>query len=520
AEEGRLEMIYGGMPNDQREPIKAAFQAHPKESAVRILLATDAASEGVNLQNHCSKLIHVEIPWNPNRMEQRNGRVDRHGQKAVEVLIHHFVGKGFDTAETSGKVGDLEADLEFLMRAAIKVETIREDLGKVGPVIASQVEEAMLGRRTRLDTTRAEQEAEPVRRMLKFERKLREQLEKLASQLHETQHDLNLTPEHIENVVKVGLELAEQPALIPVEVPGIWPDSTGIRKSCPVFRVPALSNSWAQCTDGLAHPHTKKIRPIVFDPTLATGRDDVVLAHLNHRLVQMCLRLLRAEIWSLGTQTKHLSRVSACVVDDAALPYPVVIAHGRIVVLGGDNHRLHEEVITAGGLLIEGKFQRLNVGDTKAALAAATEFDPPPAIKAKFQTLWPKFHDMLMNALDARKVERTKNLEKNFDELAEKEVNKLRTVMTELQRAIQAEVERKDGPQLMLDLGDDTQGRQQRERDLAALRRRLKEIPEEIQRESEHLRSRFANPSARLFPVAVTWLIPRRAVLEITGGRT
>jgi superfamily II DNA/RNA helicase len=60
AEQGRLEMIYGGMPNDQREPIKAAFQANPKESAVRILLATDAASEGVNLQNHCSKLIHFE----------------------------------------------------------------------------------------------------------------------------------------------------------------------------------------------------------------------------------------------------------------------------------------------------------------------------------------------------------------------------------------------------------------------------------------------------------------------------
>ena len=143
AEQGRLAMIYGGMPNDQREPIKAAFQAHPKESAVRILLATDAASEGVNLQNHCSRLIHFEIPWNPNRMEQRNGRVDRHGQKANEVNIYHFVGQGFDSAIVSGKVGDLEADLEFLMRAALKVETIREDLGKVGLVIAAQVKARM-----------------------------------------------------------------------------------------------------------------------------------------------------------------------------------------------------------------------------------------------------------------------------------------------------------------------------------------------------------------------------------------
>jgi hypothetical protein len=196
-----------------------------------------------------------------------------------------------------------------------------------------------------------------------------------------------------------------------------------------------------------------------------------------------------------------------------------VIAHGRVVVLGGDNHRLHEEVITAGGALIEGRFQRLNVSETKAALAAATEQPVPFAIQARFQSLWPNYQDSLINALEARKMERTKNLEKHLDELAEKEVNKITTVMTELQRAIQAELERKDGPQMLLDLGGDEPGKQQRERDLSALRRRLNEIPEEIQRESEHIRSRFAAPTARLFPVAVTWLIPRRAVMQVAGGQ-
>jgi hypothetical protein len=220
----------------------------------------------------------------------------------------------------------------------------------------------------------------------------------------------------------------------------------------------------------------------------------------------------------LDTQAKHLSRVSSCIVDDSALSHPVVIAHGRIVVLGGDNHRLHEEVITAGGALIEGRFSRLNVGDTKAAMQAATDTPAPATIEARFQALWAKNCDALLSALEARRVERTKNLEKNLDELAEKEVNKIKIVMTELQRAIQAELDRKDGPQMLFDLGGDEPGKRQRENDLAALRRRIKEIPEEIQRESEHIRSRFANPSARLFPVAVTWLIPRKAVLEITGG--
>jgi hypothetical protein len=188
-------------------------------------------------------------------------------------------------------------------------------------------------------------------------------------------------------------------------------------------------------------------------------------------------------------------------------------------VLGGDNHRLHEEVIAAGGALIEGRFSRLNVGEVKAALAAATEMPVPATIEIRFQALWEKQQDALLTSLEARRAERTKNLEKNLDELAEKEVNKLKTVMTELQRAIQAELERKDNPQLMLDLSGDESGKQQRERDLSALRRRLKEIPDEIEREAGHIRSRFRNPSVRLFPVAVTWLIPRRAVLEITGGR-
>ena len=63
-------------------------------------------------------------------------------------------------------------------------------------------------------------------------------------------------------------------------------------RTCPVFRLPALSGSWEQCAEGLAHPFTGEARPFVFDHALAKGREDVVLVHLNHRLVQMSLRLL------------------------------------------------------------------------------------------------------------------------------------------------------------------------------------------------------------------------------------
>ena len=64
--------------------------------------------------------------------------------------------------DKSVKPGSLEGDLEFLFRVAQKVNSIREDLGKVGPVLEEQVEEAMLGKRNRLDTDKSEQDAKTV----------------------------------------------------------------------------------------------------------------------------------------------------------------------------------------------------------------------------------------------------------------------------------------------------------------------------------------------------------------------
>jgi hypothetical protein len=189
----------------------------------------------------------------------------------------------------------MEADLEFLMRVALKIETIREDLGKVGMVIAEQVEEAMLGHRTRLDTEKAEKDSEPIRKMLKFERDLQKQSRALMDQYRETRRELRLSPENIQQVVSVGLALAGQPALM----------HTKTEDGKPCFQLPPLKGSWAACAEGLEHPHTKEFRPITFDEAMSKGRDDVVLVHLNHRLPQMCFptifwrhqRLLLMLVW-------------------------------------------------------------------------------------------------------------------------------------------------------------------------------------------------------------------------------
>jgi superfamily II DNA or RNA helicase len=81
-----LAVLHGGMLPAERAAALSAFTS----GRVRLLLATDAAAEGLNLQDRCRWVIHYEVPWNPARVEQRNGRVDRLGQRC-RVHAWHLV---------------------------------------------------------------------------------------------------------------------------------------------------------------------------------------------------------------------------------------------------------------------------------------------------------------------------------------------------------------------------------------------------------------------------------------------
>jgi superfamily II DNA/RNA helicase len=62
-------------------------------SKQRVLVATDCLSEGINLQQHFTAVLHYDLPWNPNRLEQREGRVDRYGQPAKEIFTYLLWGE-------------------------------------------------------------------------------------------------------------------------------------------------------------------------------------------------------------------------------------------------------------------------------------------------------------------------------------------------------------------------------------------------------------------------------------------
>ena len=72
-------VIHGGVKREERRKVQEVFRNDPE---VRVLLATDAAGEGVNLQN-ANLMVNYDLPWNPNRIEQRFGRIHRIGQTEV-----------------------------------------------------------------------------------------------------------------------------------------------------------------------------------------------------------------------------------------------------------------------------------------------------------------------------------------------------------------------------------------------------------------------------------------------------
>lgn len=383
------------------------------------------------------------------------------------------------------------------MRVAQKVETIREDLGSYGTVLADDVEQAMLGRGYSMPgVSRADTKVEPVRKMLKFERDLAKQIGELLEQYRETQRELRLSPDNIRKVVEVGLALAEQPALIPVKHPS----------EKPVFSLPALKHSWAACAEGLEHPYTKDMRPITFDHAAANGRDDIVLVHLNHRLVQMSLRLLRAEVWSVKCR-KRLHRITARLLPDHFLNAPAVVAHARLVVIGGDSHRLHEEIIMAGGMMKEGRLSRLNIGELEKVLAAASSDEASESMQKHLLELWDKFAPALAQSLEARMKDRTSSLQKKLGERAEKESQDIQAILQELKKAIDTELNDPEYQQLLL---FDDHEKDQFERNKDFLRHRSKAIPAEIERETAAIKARYADPQPRMFPVAVTFLVPEK----------
>jgi superfamily II DNA or RNA helicase len=105
--------ITSEYPDDERKRLIQDMRGSPK----RVLVATDCLSEGINLQELFTAVLHYDLPWNPNRLEQREGRVDRFGQTSPEVRTALIYGE------------DNPIDFVVLRVLLKKVQAIRDTLG-------------------------------------------------------------------------------------------------------------------------------------------------------------------------------------------------------------------------------------------------------------------------------------------------------------------------------------------------------------------------------------------------------
>ncbi|CQR60218.1 DISARM system SNF2-like helicase DrmD [Streptomyces leeuwenhoekii] len=510
---GRVERLHGGLSAEERERIRLGFQTDPsrEEGKVRILLATDAAGEGIDLQNHCHRLINYDIPFNPNKLEQRIGRIDRWGQKH-DPEITHFIGAGWQQAQA----GSYEADLEFLSRVAKKVARMEHDLGSVNAVLADAVQRRMTGDTAPVDIENARPKPIKGRRTggeVAPEQNVTAQTKRLADQYDETVTALGLTPANVKRVVDTALALDNQPPLLPstFRAEDFEPGD--------LFEVQPLSGSWERATRGLAHKLREgEQRPLTFSPSVAAqAKDDVVLAHLKHPLVALSTRLLTAAVWN--ADSIGLSRVTAVLSDDPAVTTTLVSAYARYVLVGTDGTRLHEEVLYAGGWFGDtGRFRRWeSVGEQGRVLSQAlTEgTEAAPHLRKELTEAWPRLRDPLYRSLEARAGELGRQLESRLADRRAEEERRITATLDRFEATLRAKLKEEgegEGEQLALLSTHELTGHERRqfEEDRQRWDDRLKGLPAERERELAAIAARYREPRSHLFPAAVVFVIPAK----------
>lgn len=122
-----LVVLHAGLPEKTQQDIVESFAS--EDSSIKILLATDVASEGINLHYYCNNLIHYDVPWSLITLEQRNGRIDRYGQ-TEQPNIYYIVGES--QSEELSKFNERWVVDKLLE----KLNNVRDQLGDEGLAMA------------------------------------------------------------------------------------------------------------------------------------------------------------------------------------------------------------------------------------------------------------------------------------------------------------------------------------------------------------------------------------------------
>ena len=515
--EARLDVFHGPTPPDKREDLKRAFNEPPDRQPLRILIATDAAREGLNLQAHCWNLFHYDLPWNPSRLEQRNGRIDRKLQPNNEVFCHYFV----YTQRPEDRV------LRALVR---KTETIRLELGSLSEVVEKRLRTGI--RRADAEATAAEIEAledDPEKRAAreaeldgeatKRQQNLREEIKTLDNRISDARRWIGLDEVQLRDALNCSLEflqtepLRESPAPAGEPTRYIFPNLQARHGGDP---------RWAATLDTLRPPPDREqslyewrreapLRPVIFTPPPGFDGDTVQL-HLSHRVVQRLLGRFLAQ----GFVYHDLSRACLAQSDDAI---PRVVLLGRLALYGAGAARLHEELITVTARWSDPADRKTaltpygrdaearTIGILQESLkpAAGTRTVPATATERLQASIAQDIRELLPHLAQRGESARAE-AEKQLTERGRAESESLRTILTDQRRRVLAKYTASEADQLLLGFSDDEK------RQLFADRRHwerwLANVDGDLQREPKRIAEFYQTKSFRLEPVGLAYLWP------------
>lgn len=492
----RLAVIQGSTSPEDREFIRSQFTADPSKESVRVLIATDAAGEGIDLQTYCHRLVNYDIPFNPSRLEQRIGRIDRYGQ-TEEPQVFHFV----PVVDSS----TYAADLSFMERIARKIAQVEYDLGSANQVVGDEIQGHFGQRPVRTKSKRIDTN-EVINSALAGGIELNARLTQLEQGYDASRTDMHLDPANLRRVVDTALKINHQTPLI---VNNDFAQDTDAE----VFTVPTLSSGWQATLRGLdTRLKPGELRPITFDSTAADGRADLVYVHLGHPMVQKAQRLLRRSLWSADSP---LNRVTAVVVDD--LEESFVSAVTRMVLVGRGGIRLHEEVFLAG-VRLKG---RRAMAETKAEAALDAALDQSRLSKADDRVrtelcdLWNVPDAPLRRRLEESMQERARRRQ----QLVTEQLVKRQTADTqrahEIFAAFRANLRdslkrlKYEEAEAQNQLFAEPDQQRQWRRDMDAMNRRLDELDDEEAREIAAITDRYADVKPHTTAAAVVFALTR-----------
>jgi superfamily II DNA or RNA helicase len=516
----RIACYTGATPTDRREELKRRFNTDPTADPLRILICTDAAREGINLQMRCHDLFHVDLPWNPARLEQRNGRIDRKLQPSTFITCRYFV------------YAQREEDvvLQALVR---KTERIREQLGSAGQVIADRLGERL----AREGIARAGQLAREIEAEEggDLSRRAVEEMDDATARRRERQakelDDLRKTLE--ESREKVGVDPDDLRAVLATAMgrSGTSLDAhrTGEINGTPMFRLdpadPELAKArWADSLDDLRIRRRKRgeslkdwrrdapVRAFAFEPAVTEAGVDVegvVQVHLEHRLVRRLLSRFLAQGFASG-----LSR--ACVLlGPGAQPRVVLI--GRLALYGPGAARLHEEIILVTAAWTESgrgtkPLKPFGAGGEATTLvqldkAFKTARTPAPHIVDRIRASAAQDAADLEPELQARAKEAKAVASRNLAKVAEAEASSLQDLLEE-QRSRVAKADAEPDEKQLSFLPDITAEVEQRKRDRSHWKAKLARLTQDLETGPKRVRESYTIVADRLETVGLVYLWP------------